>query len=218
MYKQRSRYLHLRSTTVPKTEYMRKKYLVEKFTNVLKSLKLDSGVDVLSGSRTGGVDSFLREVDLSVSASRRVINTCVTCRTFCSDSNPPTFSTQPYRSTQQILLPSESPLISQEVAGPWPEINTQSAAPSDWNSIIAKRRQRQLSDCDEDHDTCPICLSYLTSTATTKHKVKRLCLTQCGHVYHESCLASFEKYAHERGQVNSCPICRMEYIRIPYQV
>ncbi|TPX48680.1 hypothetical protein SeMB42_g02911 [Synchytrium endobioticum] len=70
MHQQRRRYLHIRATTVPKTEYMRKKYVVDKFTQVVKSLKLDSGVDVTGGNST---DRFLREIESSIDASKRAI-------------------------------------------------------------------------------------------------------------------------------------------------
>ncbi|TPX32881.1 hypothetical protein SmJEL517_g04078 [Synchytrium microbalum] len=70
-----------------------------------------------------------------------------------------------------------------------------------WTQIIKKSEERKLLQSN-----CPICLSCFTSK-------KAACITNCGHVFHESCLQSFERFGSE-GCAPSCPVCRNTYTRM----
>lgn len=65
--------------------------------------------------------------------------------------------------------------------------------PSEWSAIECNIRQRS-----DPESCCPICMDGFNQG----HEV----LLSCSHMFHRSCLASFEKFM--KSGVLTCPICR----------
>jgi RING-type zinc-finger len=71
---------------------------------------------------------------------------------------------------------------------------------TNWTQILQTARQRGT-------DSCPICLQAIRVPAAFVTRLRKpLLLLDCSHVYHESCLQSFQRC----GRVD-CPECRSEY-------
>ena len=70
--------------------------------------------------------------------------------------------------------------------------------PVDWAHKAHVARARGLGDC-------PVCL-------TAMKEGEPLTLTSCTHVFHERCLASFERFSIK--PVCQCPVCRAAYTKI----
>lgn len=62
-----------------------------------------------------------------------------------------------------------------------------------WNNLLKKYNTKS-------NDNCSICLSKFSN--------KKVYLLDCGHVYHEQCLVSMEKY--DNHYVKRCPACRKQ--------
>lgn len=71
-----------------------------------------------------------------------------------------------------------------------------------WKEITAQARIRNVHDC-------PICIMPLV-----ERRAKPLTLLSCSHVFHETCISSFEHYNCETVQL--CPVCRTMYHKSNY--
>lgn len=72
----------------------------------------------------------------------------------------------------------------------------------DWAGVEATARGRGLTEC-------PVCLGALCVG-------EPLSLLSCSHVYHERCLASFERFS--LGAACRCPVCRDVYTKTTLQL
>ena len=58
---------------------------------------------------------------------------------------------------------------------------------------------------------CPICMMSLEETGHNSPLRRTVALLSCSHVYHSTCLQTFEEFAlSDRRQ---CPVCRSGYQR-----
>lgn len=70
---------------------------------------------------------------------------------------------------------------------------------SEWQDIEKNFFARAASKIKE--ETCPICFENLQFNEQT--------ILSCSHVYHKTCLESFERFMRNKGNMNkACPICR----------
>ncbi|KAH3723396.1 RING finger protein 32-like [Pelomyxa schiedti] len=69
-----------------------------------------------------------------------------------------------------------------------------------WKQCLCKAQNRAVADCS-------ICLTALASRETS--------LLSCSHVFHTSCITSFEEY--NTLPVDTCPVCRTVYTRRIYE-
>ncbi|EFC39536.1 hypothetical protein NAEGRDRAFT_72718 [Naegleria gruberi] len=69
-----------------------------------------------------------------------------------------------------------------------------------WNKVESKALGREEKD-----EECPICLCAF--------KGRKCTITSCGHIFHEKCLSSFEKFIESKNQ--KCPVCRQIYVKKP---
>ena len=76
------------------------------------------------------------------------------------------------------------------------------AGTTDWVEIEARARERGLGDC-------PVCLGPLV----TARGAEGLVLLSCSHVFHDKCLASFERFS--IALTCKCPVCRSAYTKRP---
>lgn len=72
----------------------------------------------------------------------------------------------------------------------------------EWAGVEATARARGLTEC-------PVCLGALCAG-------EPLTLLSCSHVYHERCLASFERFS--LGAACRCPVCRAVYTKTALQL
>lgn len=85
----------------------------------------------------------------------------------------------------------------------------------DWQAVTAKAKERNTHDC-------PICIMPLIQPHQPQQKriitttKKQLTLLSCSHVFHETCMASFEHYNCET--VHLCPVCRSMYHKSQFLV
>jgi len=75
----------------------------------------------------------------------------------------------------------------------------QSKPAIDWDEVRAKASGRGTQDC-------PICITALLN------EVKKSVILSCSHIFHESCINSFENFNCEN--VHVCPVCRALYDRM----
>lgn len=78
-----------------------------------------------------------------------------------------------------------------------------------WEQVRAVAAQRCVPDC-------PICM--MAFAATNSGPAKPQVLLSCSHVFHVSCLQSFETFALSSGGNANCPICREPYQKLVVQV
>ncbi len=69
-----------------------------------------------------------------------------------------------------------------------------------WADVEATATSRGLGDC-------PVCLAPLAMSDS-------LTLLSCSHVFHDKCLASFERFSLSTNCL--CPVCRQSYIKRPF--
>ena len=62
--------------------------------------------------------------------------------------------------------------------------------------------EQKVNKKEEKDEECPICLCTLEG--------RKCVVTSCGHIFHEKCLCSFEKFIEET--THKCPVCRQVYI------
>jgi hypothetical protein len=80
-------------------------------------------------------------------------------------------------------------------------LNEKKASQLDWKTIFLKAQSLSQTEC-------AICFNTL--------KMKSNTLMSCGHVFHEKCIESLEKYDIHKS--SKCPMCRAEYCRVPFSV
>lgn len=66
-------------------------------------------------------------------------------------------------------------------------------AQQDWHAVEQKNLKRNEKEC-------PICCESLQFHEQT--------ILSCSHVFHKTCLHSFEKFMKNKGAEKHCPICR----------
>jgi hypothetical protein len=78
--------------------------------------------------------------------------------------------------------------------------------PYEWEAIVHRARLREDSEC-------PICMGTFAGD-------KAQVVLSCSHVFHESCIHSYERFtamqANEGGMVRGCPMCRSAYQKAPF--
>ncbi|KAF6040612.1 RNF32 [Bugula neritina] len=83
------------------------------------------------------------------------------------------------------------------------QFNTRSRiiSPDEW--LVIKRKALRRDNFD-----CPICLT------SVRDDQRSVTLTSCSHIFHDTCLLTFESLAvssQEQGAHNFCPVCRSSY-------
>jgi hypothetical protein len=74
---------------------------------------------------------------------------------------------------------------------------------------IEKTFFNRVSSKQIKEETCPICFENLQFAEQT--------ILSCSHVYHKTCLESFERFMRNKGSDKACPICRKEnYDKKPF--
>jgi hypothetical protein len=79
----------------------------------------------------------------------------------------------------------------------------------DWKRVVKDVNRRKAWS-----DDCPICMTSLLEDPERRG----VCVTTCGHCFHDNCIASFEHFASEMMASReiafpSCPVCRTAYKR-----
>ena len=90
-----------------------------------------------------------------------------------------------------------------------------------WREILKQtlRRLRNESKCG-DENCCPICICDLEFHQPIQGQAKNfksLSLLSCSHIFHESCLTSFEAFSRDGGKHPKCPICRRQYQSVKFE-
>jgi len=111
----------------------------------------------------------------------------------------------------------ERSLIEQELAAM--EVNLEKskrimksipAASIHWGDLTTTAIERGISDC-------PICITPMHIAALSNNQnigeteLKIVALLSCSHLFHETCIASFEEFC--EGRTFMCPVCRSPYQR-----
>jgi hypothetical protein len=78
-------------------------------------------------------------------------------------------------------------------------LNEKKASQLDWKIVFSKAHSLAQTEC-------AICFNSL--------KMKSNTLMSCGHVFHDKCIESLEKYDIHKSL--KCPMCRAEYCRVPF--
>ncbi|KAJ3393943.1 RING finger protein 32, partial [Chytriomyces hyalinus] len=88
----------------------------------------------------------------------------------------------------------------------------------DWDYVLDQAYKRNVNPLEE---SCSICLSSLSEhkcqdSVKNARQQRKIALLSCGHVLHDLCISSFEKYSGVAKPV--CPICRCQYRRSLFPV
>ncbi|CAI8044609.1 RING finger protein 32 [Geodia barretti] len=83
----------------------------------------------------------------------------------------------------------------------------------DWSSLQIKARETASTS------ECPICIAPLLPPQATPtghaHRDRRrpISLLSCGHMLHQTCVSSLERFCTTDGELSLCPLCRAPYLR-----
>ncbi|XP_061165712.1 RING finger protein 32-like [Saccostrea echinata] len=198
-------YLKLRESVPPTDPKLRKKFYASKLSSI---------TDRMLRSCDFNIDVFLTEIDENLAASRAVF------RNFDA-----TFNIMSEEQWEEVQLKAvmrqevECPiclgaLVLPGYMGDGPTFTTQELhnAMSNMSKLPDKTDTKKSLGLDKD----PI-ISKLTSQSTnsTDHNCKpkaglrKTVLLSCSHVFHETCLRTFEELACEERPI--CPVCRSLY-------
>merc|ERR1712224_953925 len=103
------------------------------------------------------------------------------------------------------------PPLSPSKAGP--SAARGATAPGLPGSEEAWRWARDKALAREEDPECPICFQALNLTG--RGAGRAVLLLSCSHVFHKSCLLSFESF--HVFEVHNCPVCRQKYDRRPWR-